>query len=158
MSCLPQFPAQNAIPPVSFYNFQGLANWLNNNPSYKVNFSYTGYFPFLYPPEYITSSLSSVGYNPEKVPLASNVTILSQYQSLEYRRQIELFCKVYAYNSNAYVNFVCNNITPIYYNFADYKEKYQYNSAVALINKLYPFRVMADAPGLNWQVPFPIQM
>jgi hypothetical protein len=44
----------------------------------------------------------------------------------------------------------------MYYNFATYKEKYEYNSAVALVNKLYDFKAMANASTLNWQVPFPV--
>jgi len=92
------------------------------------------------------------------VPLCSNVTTLSQQQAQQYGQQIQLFQKVYAYNSNAYVNYVTFGTPPVYYNFATYKEKYEYNSAVQLVNKLYPFQAMANAPGVNWQVPFPINM
>ena len=156
---LPEFPSTNSIPPACFYRFEGLAGWLNKNPQYKIPFSYTEAFrPYLIRPDLVTSTISSSGYDPQKVPLCSNVQTLSQQQAQKYGRQIALFQKVYAVNSNAYVNYVVNGVGPVYYNFATYNEKYEYNSAVQLINKLYDFRAMAQASSLNWQVPFPINM
>jgi len=168
---LSTFPSTPSIPPASFYNIQGLAGWLNQNPSYKQYFvGQTVVSPYLYE---MTSSLSSIGYDPAKVPLAPFVTTLSQYQLREYSSQISLFQKVYAYNSNAYVNYVSTsiaspstNVSPIYYRFISYQEYTQYKASVALVNKLYPFTAMAngnDAPSsgylippLSWVVPFPL--
>lgn len=158
VSTLQSFPAPGSIPPVSFYNILGLANWLNLNPSYKLKFTDTGTFTFLYPSyyTYIFSTFNMPGYNPENVPLVSNVTTLSQYQALKYNTQIQLFHKVYATNSNAYVNYISTGKNPIYYTFSSYTEKNDYNAAVQLINKLYPFKDMAI--GANWIIPFPINM
>jgi hypothetical protein len=160
VSTLLSFPGQNSIPPASFYNIQGLAGWLNLHPNYKTNFSFTGEFPNLKPAYYSTfySTIGLPGYMPENVPLCSNVTTLSQYQALQYRTQISLFQKIYAYNSNAYINYVSTGAGPIYYTFLTNRERSDYNSSVQLINKLYSFKSMAQAPGLNWQVPFPIYM
>lgn len=157
MSCpLPQFPSTGAIPPAEFYNLNGLAEWLNKNPSYKQYF--VGYFPYLLPANLITSTLSSMNYEWQHVPLCANVTTLSQQQSLLYNQQIQLFRKVYTHNSNAYVNSVCGDgKPPIYYTFKDYQEKTQYYAGASLINKLYPFKAMAQASSINWIVPFPIQ-
>ena len=157
ISSLVSFPGQNSIPPACFYNMGGLATWLNQNPSYKVWFSYTGAFaPYLIKPEKVTSTLSTLGYNQANVPLCSNVTTLSQSQASLYGRQLALFHKVYTVNSNAYIDYAVTGNAPMYYNFATYKEKYEYNSAVALVNKLYDFKAMANASTLNWQVPFPV--
>ncbi len=156
MSCLPVFPNTGAIPPASFYNIKGLAGWLNQNSSYKPYFA--GYFPYLLKPSEITSSLSTSGYNPERVPLFSNVTTLSQYQAMQYNQELMLFQKVYGHNSNAYVNYVCNGVSPVYYTFRTYQEQTQYKAAVSLVNKLYPFKTMAEASSINWQIPFPVYM
>ena len=116
---LPQFPSTNAIPPACFYTFQGLAGWLNQNPTYKIPFSYTDAFrPYLIRPDLITSTISSIGYNPQNVPLMSNVQTLSQMQAQQYGQQLALFQKVYTINSNAYVNYVENGVGPVYYNFS----------------------------------------
>lgn len=154
MACLSTFPSTTAIPPAEFYNIQGFTTWLNQNPTYKQYF--IGTYPYLLPNTLITSSLSTLHYNVNDVPLAPNVTTLSQGQAFLYNRQLELFRKVYAHNSNAYVNYVCYGESPVYYTFKTYNEKNEYSSAVSLVNKLYPFKAMADAPTLNWQVPFPI--
>jgi hypothetical protein len=155
MSCpniLPIWPAQNSIPPACFYNIEGLEGWLNKNPSYKQYF--VGLLPFLYP---VTSTLSSIGYDPAKVPLCSDVTLLSFQQLQQYQQQISLFQKVYGYNLNAYTTYInCGTPGPVYYTFKDFQERNQYKSAVGLVNKLYPFDIMANASTLNWQVPFPI--
>jgi hypothetical protein len=151
---LSTFPSTGAIPPACFYNMGGLAGWLNQNPSYKQYFA--GYFPDLIRPEFITSSLSSLGYKPENVPLCPLVTTLSHQQAQQYNKQLQLFYKVYTHNSNAYVNYVNTGIAPIYYTFKTYSEKYEYNSAIGLVNKLYPFNVMAEASTINWQIPFPL--
>lgn len=155
---LPQFPSTNSIPPACFYTAQGLAGWLNQNPQYKENFAGTGAFPFLFPISISPSTFSSIGYNPYNVPLCSDVQQLSQGQGLKYYQQLQLFQKIYAYNSNAYVNYILSGTGPVYYNFFNYKEKNEYSSAVQLVNKLYPFKAMAEATNLNWQVPFPINM
>ena len=152
------FPGQGSIPPACFYNAQGLAGYLNQNPQYKENFSGTGAFPYLYSTVISPSTFSSIGYNPYNVPLCSDVQTLSQVQAYKYNQQLQLFQKVYAFNSNAYVNYTLTGQGPVYYNFFTYKEKYEYNSAVQLVNKMYPFRAMAEATNLNWQVPFPINM
>jgi len=54
-----------------------------------------------------------MGYNVENVPLAPQITRLSQYQAQQYTQQLSLFRKVYSYNSNAYMNYV-NNTSSIY--------------------------------------------
>lgn len=158
VSTLQSFPASGSIPPASFYNAQGLASWLNFNPQYKINFSYLGTFRFLYPPESSTlfSSIGFKGYNPENVPLCSDVTTLSHYQGLKYSTQLQLFNKVYATNSNAYIHFISTGQSPKYYTFATQQEKSDYFSAVSLVNKLYPFRDMSKAMG--WVIPFPVNM
>lgn len=153
VSTLQSFPGPGSIPPVTFYNIQGLAHWLNINPTYKINFAHTNTFPFL---SITYSSIFSSFYNPQSVPLAATVTTLSQYQALKYNTQIHLFHKVYATNSNAYINYIANGQNPRYYTFLTYKEKNDYNAGIQLINKLYPFRDMATAA--NWIVPFPIFM
>ena len=159
------FPNTPSIPPASFYNIQGLANWLNQNPSYKQYF--VGQYdisPFLLP---MTSTLSTAGYDPANVPLAPFVTTLSQYQLMQYSNQITLFKKVYTYNSNAYVNYTVTGNPPIYYRFISYQEYTQFKSAVALVNKLYPFTGMANQylngdltqnefPDGSWVIPFPL--
>jgi hypothetical protein len=159
VSTLQSFPGRDSIPPACFYNMQGLAGWLNHNPLYKIPFSYTGEFaPYLIPPELVTSSLSSVGYSQEKVPLCTTVTTLPQHLALQYNQQLSLFQKIYTINSNAYINYVATGEGPVYYTFSTFKEKYEYNSGVGLVNKLYNFKALADAPGLNWKIPFPIGM
>jgi hypothetical protein len=152
MSLIPQFPSTNSIPPAQFFDIYGLAQWLNMNPTYKQYF--TGVFPNLVRP---TSTLSSAGYDPENVPLCSNVRTLASHQAREYQSQVHLFQNIYAYNSNAYVNYLDGNtLSPIYYTFSTFQEQMQYRSAVALINKLYPFQDMANRVG--WITPFPVYM
>jgi hypothetical protein len=165
------FPSTPSIPPASFYNIQGLAGWLNQNSSYKQYFvGQTDVSPYLFP---MTSTLSSIGYDPANVPIAPFVTTLSQQQLLQYSNQISLFRKVYTYNSNAYVNYVSTAVAspntqsaPIYYRFVSYQEYTQYKASVALINKMYPFTAMANGttspatypiiPQLSWVIPFPL--
>jgi hypothetical protein len=156
MSCLPVFPAKNSIPPPGFYTLEGLNGWLQNHPSYKQYFA--GLIPTLLPPELITSSLSSLNYTYADVPLCGDVTTLNSSQLRLYNQQIQLFRKIYGYNSNAYVNYVCGvTSAPIYYTYLTQSERIQMKSAQALINKLYNFDAMAAASTLNWQVPFPIR-
>lgn len=150
MACLPVFPEQYSIPPACFYNIQGLPQWLNQNNTYKKYF--IGIYPYIY--STVTSTLSSLNYSIDNVPISPNVTTLSQYQALIYKQQLQLFAKVYAHNSNAYVNYKCNNISPVYYTFKTYKEKSEYDSSVGLVNKLYPFKAMIEGP--KWQIPFPL--
>jgi len=153
------FPSTNSIPPASFYNMQGLSGWLNNNPSFKNYFvEYNTLFPTLLR---MTSTLSTQGYNTAKVPLAPIVTTLSQHQARIYNDQIALFQTVYAYNSNAYLNYVNNSTTPVYYRFQTYKEMNNFKASVPLINKMYPFDAMAYGKNevgstLGWIVPFPL--
>jgi hypothetical protein len=156
VSTLQSFPSPGSIPPACFYNAQGLASWLNLNPEYKFNFSSTQTFPYLFPPgaAILLSTIGFAGYNPAKVPLCSNVTTLSQYQGLKYNTQLMLFHKVYTQNSNAYINFISTGQSPKYYTFITNQERSDMNSAVALVNKLYPFKDMAQA--LGWIVPFPL--
>lgn len=156
ISTLQSFPGPGSIPPPCFYGPQGLAGWLNLNPQYKLPFSYTGAFDFLLPPILTPSTFSSIGYNVETVPLCSPVQTLSQQQALMYNSQIQLFQKVYSYNSNAYITSLQTGRPPVYFNYFTYNDKYNYNSAVQLVNKLYPFQAMSEAPGLNWRIPFPI--
>jgi hypothetical protein len=168
------FPASPSIPPPCFYNLNdGLAMWLNRNPSYKAYFiGYPRYFPYLYSQatvnEYVSSgvipvSTIGVSYNVENVPLQPYVITLSQYQGQKYKEQFNLFLKVYAYNSNAYVNYMNKNTTnPIYYRFINYNEYNNYKAGVSLVNKAYPFDMMANGYNpntgstLNWIVPFPL--
>jgi hypothetical protein len=154
VSTLQSFPGKNSIPPACFYNTGGLAQWLNLHPSYKIDFATTGLFPYLIPSTFVTSSLSSLGYNPENVPLCSNVQLMSMNQAFKYKNQLHLFQKIYAHNSNAFIEYVSTGIGPVYYNFLTNQERSDYKSAVALVNKLYSFDAMAQAEG--WNIPFPI--
>jgi hypothetical protein len=157
MSLPPAFPAPNSIPPpYLFLPSGGLAFWLNNNPTYKQYFWNTGYFPTLLPPNLVTSTVSSLGYEYDKVPLSSNLTTLSEYQARRYYQQLTLFHRVYSYNSNAYVQSIINNKTPIYYTFKDSQELTNYRTGVQVANKLSPFQVMQQASTLNWTTPFPV--
>jgi hypothetical protein len=162
ISTLTSFPGPNSIPPACFYNKQGLAEWLNQNPTYKENFATTGAFPNLIPTNTYQSTLSTFGlstnYNAQNVPLCSNVQTLSQYQAQQYSTQLNLFHKVYTTNSNAYINYISTGQGPIYYNFATNQELNNYRASVQLVNKLYPFQAMAAASSINWQIPFPIYM
>ena len=159
-STLVSFPGEGSIPPACFYNMGGLAAWLNTHPSYKLGFSYTGMFaPYLIPPHLVPPELSSMGvYKQENVPLCNTVTTLSQNQAQKYKSQLNLFYKVYSTNSNAYINYASTGQTPIYYQFSSFNEKYEYNSAVQLVNKMYNFDAMARASTIFWQIPFPISM
>ena len=153
------FPSTNSIPPVTFYNLNGLATWLNYNPSYKQYYiNNPNYFPNLYQ---MNSTLSSLNYVIANVPLAPNVITLSYNQHMLYNKQINLFRTVYEFNSNAYMNYRNYGTSPIYYNFKTYQDLTQYKASVSLINKLYPFDVMANARNdngstLSWVIPFPL--
>jgi hypothetical protein len=161
MSALSTFPSTYSIPPPHFYTMGGIATFLNQNPKYKEYFlgDHEISADLLVP----TSSLSTQKYNPEKVPISLAVTNLSQSQLLLYQRQLSLFQKVYAYNSNAYVQFISipnNPQGPIYFRFQNYHDYMNYRSSVLLVNKLYPFQKMAYAKNpagstLGWIVPFP---
>lgn len=154
---VPAFPSQFSIPPpFLFAGYAGLAGWLNQNPTYKQYFVNTNYFPTLLKPNIITSSISSFSYSYEDVPLCSNVSQLSDYQSIKYNQQLALFHKVYSFNSNAYVSSVTNGNIPMYYTFRDAQELSTYRSGAQLANKLAPFQVMAQASTLNWIAPFPV--
>jgi hypothetical protein len=143
---LPPWPERGSNPPASFFNFGGFATYLNQNSHLKgeiINF----FLPII-----VTSTLSSLGFNAEKVPLASDVTTLSFNQGQDYNNELALFRKVYTYNSNAYFTSEATDTTPIYYNFKTYQELTQYKSAIALVNKLYPLNIISDI----WTFPFPI--
>ena len=166
---LPAFPSTGSIPPPHFYNMSGLSTWLNQNPSYKMYFiNYPNYFPYLYSQSTINewssmangpfSSLYSMyaNYDIERVPLSPLVTTLSQHQAIKYREQLDLFRRVYSYNSNAYVQGI-----PIYYRFSTTQELMEFRTSVSFINKLYPFEAMANGKNdngstLGWIVPFPL--
>jgi len=153
------FPSTNSIPPACFFNIRGLPDWLNQNPSYKQYFiNYRTQFPYLYP---MTSTLSSMNYDIERVPLSPFVTTMSQSQSHIYQRQLMLFHTVYEFNSNAYVKSLQTQLNPQYYYFSTYQDRMEYRSAVSLVDKLYMFRAMADGQNQNgstlgWVVPFPL--
>jgi len=173
------FPTTNCIIPAAFFNRGGLAGFLNGNVSWKHYFvnpptqlpyfynvstvNNNGYTPYdpVYPPNlYISSNYA--GYNVESVPVQLCLTNLSQYQSLQYQGQIDIFKKVYNYNSNAYVNYKYNNAGgPIYYSYKDYAELNNYKEGVRIINDLYDFDMMARGTNefgstLGWFVPFPL--
>ena len=64
--------------------------------------------------------------------------------------------KLYHWQTRVYARHIATDKSPNYYTFLTYTEKNDYNAAVQLINKLYPFQDMATAA--NWIVPFPISM
>ena len=162
MSIPSTFPSTNSIPPPCFYDIRGLANWLNNNPAYKQYFiNYPNVFTTLLSNTNTISYNGFSGYNVVNVPLASNVTNMSQLQLMRYTDQLKLFRQVYAYNSNAYVNYVTNGTTPTYYRFQTYKEHNEFKSSVSLVNKLYLFDAMTSGANINgstlgWIIPFPL--
>lgn len=162
MSIPSTFPSTNSIPPACFYDIRGIANWLNNNPTYKQYFvGYPNMFPTLLSNTLVNDYLGYPSYDIQKVPLQSNVTTMSQLQLMKYTDQLKLFRQVYAYNSNAYVNYVTNGTTPAYYRFQTYKEQSDYKASVALVNKLYNFPAMTTAnpvtgSTLGWIIPFPL--
>jgi len=156
---LPEFPNPGSIPPVCFYNRQGLANWLNRNPTYKKYF--TTIFPYLYS---FNDADIPVGYDIEKVPLQASVRNLSQSDSILLNRQFTLFRNVYTFNLNAYLASLDTGAAPIYYRFRTGAERQEYRSAMTMVNKLYPFRAMliaqdatvSEKTPLGWIIPFPI--
>ena len=168
MSQFSTFPSTYSIPPASFYNMQGLIGWLNQNPTYKQYFiNYPNITPGLSPIKStlnnstMTSSSSMMQYNVQNAPLQPLVITMSYNQMQQYNEQIQLFRRVYEFNSNAYMNYRNYGTSPIYYNFKTYTELTQYKSSVSLINKLYPFDVMANARNsngstLSWVIPFPL--
>lgn len=160
----PPFPRDGSIPPVCFYNMQGLPTYLNQNAKYKIYYSDTPQFPYLtvfadniYPEAASTYAL-------ENVPLPPFLTNLSQLQAQQYSAQLALFRKVYEYNYNAYINYVNNPNSPgpIYYTFNTYKDLNNYKAGLQLANRLYPFNLMSNAYDqltgvpLRWVVPFPM--
>lgn len=155
---LPVFPESGSIPPPCFYNRQGLAMWLNQNPSYKTYFTaYPDVFPYLKPSN--APNLPK-NYQIENVPLSPNVTTLSQSEAVRYDEYLSLFRKVYTYNMNAYLASRVSGAAPVYYRFRSYKEKSNYAAAVGVVNKLYPLRAIVGAKdengvALGWIIPFP---
>lgn len=153
---LQSFPNPCTIPPAYWFNRQGLAGWLEQHPIFKLAFSFTQTFKYLYPPSYIFlfSSFGIDGYNPISVPLCGNLATLSQIQASKYNQQLQLFHKVYSTNSNAYITYLKTGQGPIYYSFTSNQERSDMSSAVALVNKLYYLREMSQAAG--WLIPFPL--
>lgn len=160
----PPFPRDGSIPPVCFYNMQGLPMYLNQNSQYKIYYTDNPQFPYLtvyadniYPEAADTYDLTTV-------PLPPFLTNLSQLQAQQYAAQLNLFKKVYDYNYNQYINYVNNpnSAGPIYYTFNTYKDLNNYKAGLQLANRLYPFDIMANAYDqltgipLRWIVPFPM--
>ena len=164
MSQFSTFPSTYSIPPASFYNMQGLIGWLNQNPTYKQYFiNYPNITPGLSP---IKSTLNSstmstsIPYNVQNAPLQPLVITMSYNQMQQYNSQIQLFRRVYEFNSNAYIRSLPTG-GPVYYSFSSYQELISYKASVGLVNKLYPFKPMAygtneNGQVLNWIVPFPL--
>jgi hypothetical protein len=163
----PPFPLDGSIPPVSFYTIQGLPTYLNQNVLYKIYYTDVSQFP------YLTQNAESIYpqtfgiYNTEKVPIGPVLSNMNQSQLLTYQQQLQIFRKVYEYNSNAYITYVSNPNPdtaqgPIYYTFQNYKEMTNYKAGLQLVNRLYPFDLMANAYDygtgvpLRWIVPFPM--
>jgi|UniRef100_A0A6C0BH08 hypothetical protein len=161
----PPFPLDGSIPPVCFYTIQGLPMYLNQNVQYKIYYTDYPQFPYLSVNADIIYPQTFGIYNVESIPLGPLLSNMNQSQMLTYQQQIQLFKKVYEYNSNAYITYVSNPGTangPIYYTFQNYKEMTNYKAGLELINRLYPFNIMANAYNvltgvpLNWIVPFPM--
>jgi hypothetical protein len=163
MSIPSTFPGYGSIPPPCFYNIQGLSTWLNANPTYKQYFiNYPKIFPTLLSTTNQISYQNITGYNVQNVPLEPNVKTLSQTQLMKYTEQLKLFRDVYAYNSNAYINYITIGVQPQYYRFQTYTQKNEYRSAVGLVDKMYSFNAMLNGKNpvgstLGWTIPFPIQ-
>lgn len=168
---LPVFPSSGSIPPVHFYNRQGLYTWLNNNPDYKGYFiNYPNVFPYLYPQSLVNEYISTAQipassiyatYDVRKVPLGPSITTLSDQQSMEFSRQLLRFREVYAYNSNAYVTSYQTGRPPTYYRFRDNRSLQEYKASMRAVNKLYPFDAMRNGTNenqstLGWVIPFPL--
>jgi hypothetical protein len=160
----PPFPLDGSIPPVCFYTIQGLPMYLNQNVQYKIYYSDNPQFPYLtqnadaiYPAEFDT-------YDVETVPLSPLLSNMNTSQLLTYQQQLQLFRRVYEHNSNAYITYVSNPTDngPIYYTFQNYKEMTNYKAGLQLVNRIYPFDIMANAHDhitgvpLRWIVPFPM--
>lgn len=161
----PPFPLDGSIPPASFYTIQGLPMYLNQNVQYKIYYSDIPQFPYLtiYADELFPEVQGT--YNEENVPLPPFLSNMNQSQLLTYQQQLQLFRKVYEYNSNAYITYMSNPGTargPIYYTFENYKEMTNYKAGLQLVNRLYVFDEMANAYNyqsgvpLRWIVPFPM--
>ncbi len=140
------WPPYGTNPPACFFNAGGIQTLLNQNPQYKKDFLEIIGGPV------ITSTISTLGYDVAKVPLCPNVVTLNSNQAKQYNTQLNLFRKVYTYNSNAYIFSQANGTPPIYYNFRTYTEYNDYKSATALVNKLYSFDVITKL----WVFPFPV--
>jgi len=159
MSTYNEFPSTNSIPPAEFYDIYGLSKFLNMNPEFKYYFiNYPEVSPYLF--ENI-ESLSSIGYDPINVPIGPALSNMFSSQLLRYNEQLALFRKVYAFNSNAYVESLDTGVPPIYFRFVTYKDYTNFKAAVQLVNKLYPFNAMAygtteGGDTLGWVVPFPL--
>jgi hypothetical protein len=166
----PPFPLDGSIPPVTFYTIQGLPMFLNQNVQYKVYYTDNPQFPYLtvnadviYPGVFDT-------YDIESVPLSPLLSNMNTSQLLTYQEQLALFMKVYEHNSNAYITYASSYVSnpetatngPIYYTFQNYKEMTNYKAGLQLVNRIYPFDIMANAHDqitgvpLRWIVPFPL--
>jgi hypothetical protein len=161
----PPFPLDGSIPPVCFYTIQGLPMYLNQNVQYKIYYTDQPQFPYLtVNADKIYPEALSI-YNVETVPLGPLLSNMNQSQLVTYQQQLQLFRKVYEYNSNAYITYVSNPGTangPIYYTFQNYKEMTNYKAGLELVNRIYPFNIMANAYNqitgvpLRWIIPFPM--
>jgi hypothetical protein len=161
---VPPFPRDGSIPPVCFYNMQGLSMYLNQHNTYKVYYTDTGLYP------YLTINADNIypeagpTYDPANVPLPPLLSNLSQLQAQQYEAQLALFRRVYEFNYNAYMAYISqppgSTGGPRYYTFANYQELNNYKAGLQLANRLYPFNVMANAQDqitgvpLRWIVPF----
>ncbi len=166
------FPSTNSVPPSNFFTYQGLPGWLNQNPSYKQYFvNSPKYFPYLLTTSTVTEYISSVsvlpeldiyrGYKVENVPIAPFVTMNDQNDSRMFREHLRLFRQVYEHNSNAWVNYVENEIDPVYYRFPSSSERTKYLTARGTIFKMYPLDAISSAKNeagssLGWIFPFPL--
>jgi hypothetical protein len=163
MSTIKVFPDEGTIPPACFYNFGGLAMFLNGSPELKaippfrrwvVETAFGINLPFVE-----NAIISTFGISRESINICPTITNLSSDQVLKYGGEMEIYRRVYAHNSNAYVSAstmgwpnIPNAPAPIYYKFQTYHQYNSFKSGAAIINKLYPHHVMVN----YWQIPFPI--
>jgi hypothetical protein len=163
---VPPFPRDTSIPPPCFYNMQGLSMYLNQNVLYKTYYTEWPQFPYLtFYADKIYPDVAA-DYNVENVPLSPLLANLSQGQARQYDAQLALFRKVYEHNYNAYIAYLSqpsgSTAGPRYYSFADYKELNNYKAGLQLVNRIYPFDLMANGYNpltgvrLRWIVPFPL--
>jgi hypothetical protein len=145
---------------------QGLTMYLNQNILFKKYYTEWPQFPYL---TFFADALYpdvADTYDVENVPLPPLLSNLSQGQARQYEAQLALFRKVYDYNYNAYITYISqpagSSAGPRYYSFVDYKELNNYKAGLELVNRIYPFDLMANGYNvltgvrLRWIVPFPL--